>query len=58
MTFEERIEGIPYGGWWKLTARDAFLKVGKVMLAKGFSEDEAVDALEAVYSAVADCFGD
>lgn len=55
----KRIDEIPgENGWWTTGGRDAFLSAAVDLLRKGWSDDEIVEFLETMYSAVAGEFGE
>lgn len=55
---EKRIIEIPSDGeWWRKGNFDAFVALAKELIAKGFTEDEAVRFLDDCYSTVANEFG-
>lgn len=54
----EKIDAIPNEGeWWKAGTRGTFISVAKKLLSKGFTEEEALDILEDMYSAVSQEYG-
>lgn len=58
MSLSEKIESIPGSeGWWKSSGKEDFLKMAQTLIAKGFSEEEAVSLLESAYHAVSGEFG-
>ena len=58
MEFEDKIRELAQDGiWWSDDNFDKFLFVGKKLLEKGFTEDEAIVLLQTLYSAIMDEFG-
>lgn len=57
-SLKRRIKEIPgEEGWWKRSSERVFQEEGKRLVEKGFTEDEAVEMLEGLYGATAECFG-
>lgn len=48
----------PNGEWWKSDTRETFYEAAVTLLQKGFTDEEAKDLLEDLYSAVAAEYGD
>mgnify|MGYP001604298744 CR=1 FL=1 len=54
-----RINDIPHGndGWWHDDTGDALERLARDLMAKGLSEDDAVDVLSSAFHAAANEFG-
>ncbi len=58
MDFEDKIREIaPDGIWWNDDNCDKFIFAGKKLVEKGMTEDEAVDFLSCLWTAVSDEYG-
>ena len=44
-------------GFWRSSTEDTFLRIADKLLEKGLSQDEILDILSSLYSAVANEFG-
>jgi hypothetical protein len=57
MTLNERIERIPHDGWWHDHNCETFQDLGARLVAKGLTEDEALNILSTAFFAASDEFG-
>jgi hypothetical protein len=54
----ERIATIPgHDGWWKSSSEQGYLVAARRLIALGMSEDDAIDLLDDLYHAAAECYG-
>lgn len=52
------IKNISGGEWWKSEGEEVFTDLAKVLIDKGFTQEEAVDFLSSAFSAVSAEYGD
>ena len=56
--FEKQILEIPGDeGFYKSDTEEAYLSAGEELLQKGFTEEEAIELLESLWSATSDEYG-
>ncbi|MEO3856199.1 hypothetical protein [Acrocarpospora sp. B8E8] len=59
MTLAEKIAAIPGGeGWWHSDGQSLYEELAQDLVARGYSEGDAVDLLASAYGAAAAEFGD
>lgn len=57
-SFKQQICEIPGDeGFYKSGTKEAYLSAGKDLLQKGFTEEEAIELLESLWSATSDEYG-
>ena len=59
MNLTKEIDAIPPNGeWWKRSSRDYFLLAAKKMKRVGMKNEDIIDILKNLYSAIADEYGE
>ncbi|MDD5358273.1 MAG: hypothetical protein PHX80_03950 [Candidatus Nanoarchaeia archaeon] len=63
-TFEQKIKDMRFEDsddpqeWWHVSSKNTFIKAGKELLKRGFSESEALCLLGKLFHATAEEYGD